>query len=360
MKKILTGFVERSQPFWKIEGVNIEHYVPLLAKMMLDQTGEQVNLALLETASGHSTYFVYDRLKPWVYDYELRRMFLRSIEAAGWKYHVHSPKGFEDAYTFIRKSIGEGKPVFSEYAEPLGFYGVDETADEPRIHWFNAPFAAEGAVWTKKELKENWWAWLPHKQANDLIVLDRPLGQRPDPRNIAIITFKSTVDLLRLKEFMGSPSGLNAYASFVKDLRDETIDWVNELTEFPNHYSTIWGCWAIYHQWTPRIFSAQYLERAATMFTGEAQEHIKKAAAHYRRCVEAWLNWERLLGRDWELLEDKSLDEETKQKKNQERSNERWGDIENRRRAADFVEEAGKWEREAINGIEKALRVITA
>ena len=104
MKKILKGFVERSQPFWKIEGVNVEHYVPLLAKVMLDQAGEEVDLAFLETSSGHSTYFVYDRLKPWVYDLELRKMFLRAIESAGWKLQIYSPRDFEDAYDFIGRT----------------------------------------------------------------------------------------------------------------------------------------------------------------------------------------------------------------------------------------------------------------
>ena len=360
MKKILTGFVERFQPFRKIEGVVVEHYSPLLAKMILEEAEEQVDYTLLETASGHSSYFVYDRLKPWVYDLELRKVFLKSVEVAGWKPCIYSPKDFEDAYDFIRKSVEQGKPVFAEYYEPIVFYGIDKTADEPKIHWFCAPFAPEDAMWTKKELRERWWAWLPHKGANELIILDKPLDQRPDPRDIAITTMKFMVNRAKTKEYMGSPSGFNAYSSYVKDLRDDTIDWINEATHLRNEKSIVWGCWAIYHQWTLRIFSAQYLESVATMFTGETQEHIKKAAGYYRRCVEAWLSWERLLGRDWELIEDKSLDEETKQKKNKEGIEERWGDIENRRKAADFVEEAGRWEREAVDELEKALKIITA
>jgi hypothetical protein len=359
MREILDKFVTRIGSLLPVEGVHVEHYSPLLVKMMLEEAGEEVSLEYLETASGHSSFFAYDRLKPWVYDLDgSRNVFIRCLGVAGWEPTIYSPSDFEDAYRYLCDRIIDGLPIFIEFFEPMVVYGVDEMLDESLIHWFCAPWAPEGNAWSKEEMKENWWRWMDEDGINDLITLDSPAGNKPDPTEIAVETINAIVQRMNTKNIDDIPFGFKAYEAYCRDLRNESIDWVNENTSFVDEMSTVWGCWAIYHQWTPRIYTALYLEKASEHFNDQAKMCLQSAAELYKKCVKEWLEWEKLLGRDWEVIEDDELEEEDKQELLKKLRDEKWGDIENRKKAATHVEAAGDFEYMAVEELKKALEYI--
>ena len=321
--------------------LRMEYSISYLLKMMLAVRGEFIDYSTLDIISGHAANLHYDRGRFWVYDVSPEEPVSTALKHLGWAYQEYAPRDVEDAVGFTVENIRGFQAVLARWMEPIVFYGYDVGSEE-KLLFYSPVFAPEGEGISKDELEMKWWKWADFPGANSLTILDSKQDKPTDYKELATTCIKRTIDRAECGSFMGSPAGLAAYEAYRDDLADLSVDFVGQGV-------TDWGCFAIYQQWTSRRSSMQYFRRVAPMFGGRDRQRLEKAATYYEYCLEAWLEWEKHLGRNWRLIDDPGVSKEEELKDFYYR----WRNTTCRLAGAQAVDQALKWERKAIDELKK-------
>jgi hypothetical protein len=316
--------------------IRMEYSINLLLKMMLSVRQVLADYSTLDVISGHAANFHYDRARFWIYDVSPVEPVSTALSRMGWSYQNFHPHHVNDAMEFIKQRVLKSQPVLARWLEPILFYGLEFDSEE-KLVFFSPAFAPMGQSLSTVELEMKWWKWADNPDTNLLTVLDNPERLAMEPKELAVTCARETVERAESESFMGSPAGFRAYEAYRDDLSDLGIDFIKQgVTE--------WSCFAIYHQWTSRRSSQQYFRRAAPLFGGTERRGFEKAATYYEYCLDAWLEWEKHLGRNWSLIDNPDV---SKEKRIMDLY-ERWRDPMRRFAGAQAIDHALHWERKAI------------
>jgi hypothetical protein len=321
--------------------LRMEFSINLLVKMMLAVQGASVDYSTLDVISGHAANFHYDRSRFWVYDISPEEPVSTALGHLGWSHRVYRPQDVDDAVRFTRDHVMQDKPVLARWMEPIVFYGLDRGYEE-KLVYYSPAFAPEGQAMSAVELEMKWWKWTDAPDANSLTIMGERDCLPTDVVELAKLCTRRTVEKANCGSVMGSPAGLVAYRAYRDDLDDLAVDFVGEG-------AMQWGCFAIYQQWTSRRSSKQYFHRIAPLFGGKERQHFEKASTYYEYCLDAWLDWEKYLGRNWELIDDPAVSKESELKDFYNR----WRNRDCRKQGARAVDQALKWEEKAIGELKK-------
>jgi hypothetical protein len=323
--------------------IRMEYSINLLLKMMLAVRKVFVDYSTLDVISGHAANFHYDRARFWIYDVSPREPVSTALERMGWSYRNYYPRDVTDATEFIKQHILKSVPVLARWLEPIVFYG-QENGQEEKLVYYSPAFAPQGQSMSLVELEMKWWKWADNPNTNTLTVLEKA-GKPPlDTKELALMCSNETVERAESGSFMGSPSGFAAYEAYRDDLKNMEVDFVKLG-------ATEWSCFAIYHQWTSRRCSQLYFHRVAPLFGGVERQRFEKAATYYEYCIDAWLEWEKQLGRNWVLIDNSEISKEQRIKDLYER----WRNPERRGEGAKAVEQALHWEMKAVDELKQVL-----
>ncbi len=203
---------------------------------------------------------------------------------------------FDDVETYwqaLKQTIDSGRPVQAPHMEEVLFVGYQEAEKKRnrRVRPLAIPvFVDPGTWWTWREFE----AWFREFGG----YLGRFTGRQETlpARDVAIDTMEALVTLAYDDPRRDDPDfdrvcwGLAGIEAFATDMAD--------VTKKERQFCSGWfGCHDSNPQTTARQLTGRYLAQVADLFDDPVAGRMREAARDYQRAHEAWLKWDRHLGR---------------------------------------------------------------
>jgi len=313
--------------FARYPGIKLE-YVPLdLMWKAANYSGMSEHYPHFFAKSAYFSFFLYDPDKFWVYDIFRVPLVQNALNACNIRRSSIEPETFEQAVSFIYQMINSGNLVWITYIEPILIYGFEGIPNKERIHWYNPNIAPDGATWGRDEL-EMWWMSQKSIGQHTLIA---PLGVVPGINPEEEIT--AELAKLVIKNWQSGEiiidkdsiaAGISAYEKFISDLRNDDFDFLKPFGNEKTLLRTAWFTFAAYSQWTQYYAAHAFFTHIADSYSETQKKTLRSAADHYANAYGHWINWEKVIGRH----------------PNEEEFFKRIGIMENRLKAADYVDMA--------------------
>lgn len=281
---------ETQDAYWQPRSAMTTHLVCMRAAGW-----RKADYATLMTLSGFGVSFAYERKERfWVGWVPPPGADERITRATGFGWEWLQLPDVESAWRLLKRTLRSGKPLRAPYLEELVFAGCREARRKADRGVFAlcVPFAHPGKWWPWESFCE----WFTTESRGFVARHTKRLEKDP-PRRTAEEVVKTIVQwahhhpLSDNKDYGQVEFGLAGIEAYAADIED--------LDLAPDDFAAGWlGCHAIYPQWTARQCTAAYLRGAAGLFDAKVGARVRAAAKAYTAAHQAWLRWEKHLGRE--------------------------------------------------------------
>ena len=162
----------------------------------------------------------------------------------------------------------------------------------------------------------------------------------------------ATDDPLQLPDIHDLTTGLKAYDAFSSDIENAALTIQQDESDTGFSIARAWGCFAVYPQWTSRLATAWFLKQYGSFAEPSCKNHLDQASVYFEKEVKSWLEWEKHLGRNRQILNSGGVEAHNKD------FNRRWSDPGTRELGAKAVAEAAELERKAIDELSQYVEKV--
>ncbi|MBK6766550.1 MAG: hypothetical protein IPG71_09635 [bacterium] len=168
--------------------------------------------------------------------------------------------------------------------------------------------------------------------------------QETDPDWMALLpqVVRRTIANWRHEPLDNVVVGREAYRQLADDLRNPSVD-------FTAHDSPSWMGPLLFRQGQARTHVHQFLDRLAPRYGGKPRQILAKASTNYGQTAVAWRDFNKHLGRVYEL------EREGKSLRGPDAHVLHWRDPGRRAEAAKLIDQAALWEGRAVAELAKLL-----
>lgn len=254
----------------------------------------EIDYATLMTVSGYGLTFAYHpKEHSGAHFWPPPGTDERITRATGFGWEGRRFEDIEQCWRFLKESIDSGRPLHGPHMEEVLFVGYQEAARKkdrkvrPMAIWV---FVDPGIWWSWREF-EKWFkefgGYLGHFTERVDKLTDKETAKEVMNALVELAHEDPRSERPRLAEVKWGLAGIEA---FIEDMED--------LSKKERHFCSGWfGCHDSNPQWMARQHTGEYLKRSAALFNGTASALMREAAGEYEAAHEAWLVWDKHLGR---------------------------------------------------------------
>jgi hypothetical protein len=309
---------------------------------LLKSAGVRIAYNEADVLSAQSLQFLYSLKQPECAGLSFVPPVETLFKSLGIKWKEATPSGPRTAFGVLKEWIDDGRIAMAKLKEPLLVYGYIETTVETLLLAARLDHGFSEERISVSQCDKTYWRY-PLDEANLFIKIEELPASAADLTVLSRTAAHRAASAWHSSELAGCSTGAEAYEAFSRDLRDSSIDFTTEK-------SSAWMGKILWAQWTARTSSQHFFDRHAPRFGGEERAAAKKARFNYGQCLESWQKFERLLGPTWDCRMKGFIEDYPPDYVN------RWRDIELRKRAASWVDEAAAWEAKAVGELVKLIR----
>lgn len=309
---------------------------------LLRASGMTISYVDAEVLSGHAAQFLYSFEQPECaylsFSSPVETLF-RALDVT-WK--EVTPSGPSTAFDVLRGWVEHERIALARLKEPMLIYGHRKSGIEQIMLIAKLATRLAEESMSLDDCDQHYWRY-PLDDGNVLLFVEQAPRQINNLTELTRIAARRAVRLWHTAELASCASGDDAYRMFMADI-------ANPHKDFSDVKSRAWTGRALWIQWTARISSHIFFERAAPRFGGPDRTAYAKAGFCYGQCVAAWKQWAAYLGPTWDHARmgfPESLPDEFMR---------RWKSHDLRMKALRWLEEAHAWEEKAITELMKTMR----
>ncbi|MCX6600673.1 MAG: hypothetical protein NT025_03815 [bacterium] len=309
---------------------------------LLRAAGMTITYVEAEVLSGHAAQFLYSREQPECAQLAFAppaETLFRALDVT-WK--EVTPSGPSTAFDVLRGWIADERVALARLKEPMLIYGHRRTNLEQTLLVARLQTRLAEETMSLDDCDQHYWRY-PLDDGNVLLAVMQAPRRIENLTELARVAARRAVRLWHTADLAGCASGDEAYGHLAADLADAAVDFDGET-------SGAWMGRPLWIQWTARMSSQVFFERAAPRFGGGERAALAKAAFCYGECANAWKRWALYLGPTWNhgsLGFPETLPEDFIR---------RWRSRDLRLKAVRRLEEARAWEEKAVTELTKVIR----
>lgn len=309
---------------------------------LLRAAGMSITYTEAEVLSGHAAQFLYSREQPecaqLAFTPPVDTLF-RALDVT-WKEVI--PSGPSTAFEVLRGWIAEERIALVRLKEPMIVYGHRRVGIEQSLFVARLRSRMSEETMSLDECDGQYWRY-PLDDGNVLLAVEHAPRRIENLTELVSTAARRAVRQWHTADLAGCASGDEAYRRLASDLTDPAVDFADET-------SCAWMGRPLWIQWTARISSQIFFDRAAPRFGGADRSAVSKAAFCYGECVNAWKQFAVYLGPTWNherLGFPDSFSEDYLR---------RWRSQDLRMKAVHWLNEARGWEEKAVAELTKVIR----